>query len=124
MMKSLIDDEAYYIKYKSQGFEDLVIEKIGENEYSIAHYYSQNGDAMRDPEITFSIEHEGIKPLSFLQDNLGQFYETDNVSPEMVADLKEFMSDWFDNLNVQDYEVFKEHGYHDDDVEQDNEIDR
>ncbi len=124
MMKSLIDDEAYYIKYKSQGFEDLVIEKIGENEYSIAHYYSQNGDAMRDPEITFRIEHEGIKPLSFLQDNLGQFYETDNVSPEMVADLKEFMSDWFDNLNEQDYEVFKEHRYHDDDVEQDNGIDR
>ena len=39
-----------YMKFKQDGFDDLVLETIGENEYSIAHYYTQNGNRMRDPE--------------------------------------------------------------------------
>ena len=35
------------MKLKSEGFEDLVLEAIGGDEYSIAHYYRQNGDSMR-----------------------------------------------------------------------------
>ena len=66
------------MKLKSDGFEDLVLEDIGGGEYSIAHYYTQNGDAMRDPEITFTIDKQNltIHPTSFLQDDIGLFYET------------------------------------------------
>lgn len=46
-----------YMKFKSYGFDDLVLEKIPGG-YSMAHYYSQNGDAMRDPEITFDMDDE------------------------------------------------------------------
>ena len=61
------------MKFKQDGFDDLVLETIGENEYSIAHYYTQNGDRMRDPEITFMLDdtQRCIYALSYTQDNMG-----------------------------------------------------
>ena len=38
---------------KSGAFMDLVVETIGRNCISIAHYYIQNGDMCQDPEIVF-----------------------------------------------------------------------
>ena len=46
------------MKLKSEGYEDLTLEAIGGGEYSIAHYYRKDGDAMRDPEITFIIDKQ------------------------------------------------------------------
>ena len=103
--KPILEGEARYMKLKSEGFEDLVLEAIGDGEYSIAHYYRQNGDAMRDPEITFTIEQEAhaIYPTSFLQDDAGIFYETQDASYDTVKDLKEFMSQWFTNIKHQGF---------------------
>lgn len=102
----VLDGSAYYMKLKSAGFEDLVLEAIGGGEYSIAHYYNQNGAAMRDPEITFTVDTEtkSIYPTSFLQDDMGIFYKTETASPSMVKDLKEFMSQWFTNIKNQGFE--------------------
>ena len=93
----ILKEEAGYMKLTSEGFEDLVLEALGGNEYSIAHYYTQNGDSMRDPEITFTIDKQNcsIHPTSFLQDDAGVFYETAQVHPSKVRDLKSFMSQWF-----------------------------
>jgi len=101
----ILEGEARYMKLKSEGFEDLVLEAIGSGEYSIAHYYRQNGDAMRDPEITFTIDREAhtINPTSFLQDDAGIFYETQDASYNTVKDLKEFMSQWFTNIKGQGF---------------------
>lgn len=105
----ILEGEAYYMKLKSEGFEDLVLEAIGGNEYSIAHYYRQNGDSMRDPEITFTIDKQtcSIHPTSFLQDDIGLFYDTDSVPPSRVRDLKDFMSQWFTNIKEQGFEPEK-----------------
>lgn len=118
-MKEILEDDAHYIKYKSDGFEDFVIEQISDDEYSVAHYYNQNGDRMRDPEVTFTIKNNGIHPTSYLLDSMGTFYETDDVAPSVVADLKSFMSEWFDNVKHQDYEVDKiRGGSHDEESKQ------
>ncbi|WMC93583.1 DUF6908 domain-containing protein [Kineothrix sp. MB12-C1] len=121
----ILDGDAYYMKLKSDGFEDLVLEAIGNGEYSIAHYYTQNGDAMRDPEITFTIDKRNmsIHPTSFLQDNVGLFYETAQAKPSMVQDLKEFMSQWFTNIAGQGFEPEKVSVYASED-EEENEFDR
>lgn len=102
----VLDGSAYCMKLKSDGFEDLKIEAIGGGEYSIAHYYDQNGDAMRDPEITFTIDAEtkSIHPTSFLQDDRGIFYETETAPSARVKDLKQFMSQWFTNIKDQGFE--------------------
>ena len=47
-----------YRKAKAPGFMDLVVEKIAPKTYSLAHYYVQNGDMMRDPEITFRLNDD------------------------------------------------------------------
>ena len=105
----ILEGEAYYMKLTSEGFEDLVLEAIGGNEYSIAHYFRQNGDSMRDPEITFTIDKKAcsIHPTSFLQDDIGLFYETDSVPPSRVRDLKDFMSQWFTNIKHHGFEPEK-----------------
>ncbi len=105
----ILDGEAYYMKLQAKGYEDLVVEAIGGEEYSIAHYYDQNGDSMRDPEITFTIDQENrsIHPASFLQDGIGVYYETAEASPVMVRDLKGFMVQWFTNIKNQGFEPVK-----------------
>lgn len=40
-------------RFKADGFMDLVVERIGEKMFSLAHYYMKDGDPMRDPEMTF-----------------------------------------------------------------------
>jgi len=39
------------VNIEMDGFMDLYIEKIGESKLSVAHYYTQRGDLMADPEI-------------------------------------------------------------------------
>jgi hypothetical protein len=113
----VLSGEAYYMKLQSEGFEDLAIEAIGGGEYSIAHYYDCNGDAMRDPEITFTIDRDNrsIAPTSYLQDDMGIFYETDTASPAKVKDLKQFMSQWFTNIKNQGFEPVKVNAYEQED---------
>ena len=124
---SILDGDAYYMKLKSDGFEDLVLEAIGGGEYSIAHYYTQNGDAMRDPEITFTIDKQNcsIHPTSFLQDDIGLFYETAQAKPSMIQDLKDFMSQWFTNIVSQGFELEKVSVYaSESEIEEETEFER
>lgn len=102
----VLDGSACYMKLKSEGYEDLAVEAIGGGEYSIAHCFSKNGDAMRDPEITFIVDEEtkSIHPTSFLQDDAGIFYVAETASPAQVKDLKQFMSRWFTNIKNQGFE--------------------
>jgi hypothetical protein len=76
---------------------------------SIAHYYEQNGDLMRDPDVIFLIgADENIYPISFRQDNLGTYLESAvvengqwKVRTKMQADLCSFCNQWMRNINDQ-----------------------
>jgi len=62
-----------YIKVPGGGaFMDLVIEKPNVNQISVAHYYSQAGDLVQDPEIVFLIGCDG------------KWYATEIVQPQMM----------------------------------------
>lgn len=93
-----------YMKFKQDGFDDLVLETIGENEYSIAHYYTQNGNRMRDPEITFMLDdtQRCIYALSYTQDNMGIYYETGDRTEKQMEDLMGFFDQWMANIKEQD----------------------
>ena len=97
-----------YIRIENPPFMRLVIEWIGPGEadnseqISIAHYYEQNGDAMRDPEITFEVDASGeMKPLTFQQDNVGIYWELDTQAKR--ADAEEFCRMWDDNIKDQGF---------------------
>ncbi len=101
-----------YMKFKQECFDDLVLETIGENEYSIAHYYTQNGDRMRDPEITFMMDETAqcIYALSYTQDNMGIYYETCDRTEEQVEDLMGFFDQWLTNIMEQGFTLYQAYG--------------
>jgi hypothetical protein len=77
---------------------------------SIAHYYVQNGDMMRDPDVVFVIgADQEVYPISYRQDGMGIYQEAAivedgkwNVRPKMQADICDFCDEtWFPNLNEQ-----------------------
>ena len=76
-LTQLCDDGNGYVKIDNAkgAFMSVVVEKIDETDkgplYSVAHYYTQNGDAMRDPEMTFLRMYGQFVPCYYLQDNLG-----------------------------------------------------
>ena len=112
LAQKLFDGTYTYMKFKQDGFDDLVLENIGENEYSIAHYYTQNGDRMRDPEITFLMDAEGrsVYLLSYTQDNMGIYYETSERTEEQIEDLLQFFDQWLMNIRVQGFTLHEAHG--------------
>lgn len=63
-------------KFHTDPFMDVVVEHIGQCDsgfmFSVAHYYKQNGDLMRDPEMCFIKGSDGeYYPYYYRQDGLG-----------------------------------------------------
>jgi hypothetical protein len=96
-----------------RGYMALHVERIGDCRYgplfSFAHYYEQNGDMMRDPDVVM-IRHVGggFFPISYRQDGLGMDreyvrFEGDKVfiHRKQQADLAVFCGTWAQNLKEQ-----------------------
>lgn len=101
-----------YMKFRAECFDDLVMERIGDGEYSMAHYYMQEGDCMRDPEITFKVDLDGREaiPLSYQQDNMRIYYRTCDRSEEENNDLMDFWNQWLTNIREQGFDLYAAHG--------------
>lgn len=109
-----------YIKLHSDGYMPLVIEKLwysdcfGNPVYSIAHYGMQNGDLMRDPDVTFSVDEKEIRviPQTFQNDYLGIYQEVFKeingkmmFSQSLLRSLDQFIWDWLKNIEMQGFKV-------------------
>jgi hypothetical protein len=83
---------------------------------AVAHYYEQNGDAMRDPEIVFEVNPDAWKsgewtPVSYRQDNLDIYQEAvflvdegkPMIRPKLLRDLKAFAREWDRNIEQQGF---------------------
>jgi hypothetical protein len=117
-----------YFKFTSEGFMPLVMEQVGELHstpygtaqlYSLAHYYEQNGDLMRDPEMVFIVVDNrkderdydliGIYPQLFQQDSLDIYEESVNIVNNKVTTYKpvwqaahvNFANQWLRNMQHQ-----------------------
>lgn len=109
--------KAEYIRLENPGYMRLVIERVGIGPHSgdlvsVAHYYEQNGDAMRDPEIVFEVEPLGWTPVEYTQDNLAVYQrlvwtdpETKEIicAPRALKSVKEFAEMWDTNLREQGF---------------------
>lgn len=87
--------EAYTIQ--ADGFMDLTIEKISENRLSVAHYFKQRGDLMRDPEIVFDISDEEWTPVEFRTDPHTHDYNENGL------EIDDFLDMWNRNLRNQGF---------------------
>jgi hypothetical protein len=123
-------DSNNHVKLYSEGFMPLVLEMVAENIqtpfgraklYSLAHYYKQNGDMMRDPEMCFVVidsrkekndfENIFIFPQMFRQDNLGIYEESILISENKITGCKKrwqdshchFTNTWLKNISQQGF---------------------
>ena len=116
-----------YLRLENPPLMRLVIEVIGgpypngAYEVSVAHYGEQNGDTMRDPEITFLVlpndQGHTWSPLTFENSYLGAYQVVAGVTaegtlqvrqPKQMQELRKFANQWDRNLKQQGFpEVFQ-----------------
>lgn len=103
-----------YLKCKSAGFMDLVVEKLYYEDvfnnpvFSISHYGVQNGDAMADPDVTYSVNFETgtVIPLSFRNDYMGieqEVFRGDMYSRKLMTELDDFLWHWLQTIDEQGF---------------------
>lgn len=121
-----------YLRLENPPFMRLVIEVIGgpypngAYEVSVAHYAEQNGDAMRDPEITFLVApaEQGTTwtLLTFENSYLSCYQVVAQVKPTglveardpaLMRDLRDFATQWDRNLKQQGFMAVFERQYGD-----------
>jgi len=117
-IEALKADNSFYIRLESAGFMRLVIEYVGEGPIngdpliSVAHYYEQNGDAMRDPEIVFEVGDDlrSWTPTEYQQDNLGIYQKAVfkdesgvKINPKLVGSITSFARTWDKNIREQGF---------------------
>lgn len=66
--------ESFHLSITNEPYMRLVIEVVGKEEVSVAHLFTQNGDAMRDPEIVFGVRW---LPIEITQDPVGIYGRSD-----------------------------------------------
>lgn len=113
-LESLLD---HPISLRVPSFMPLSIEAIGRGPrggllISVMHFFEQNGDLMRDPDVEIEIEPKTGEwlPVSYRQDSLGLLQEAVSVEDgslqvdeELVRDLQSFLGDWDRNIGDQGF---------------------
>jgi hypothetical protein len=117
-----------HLKIMNEPYMPLSVEHIGDayggeaQLYSLAHYYTQNGDLMADPEMCFivadhreaeinAMEQVKIAPYLFKQDNLGIYEESISlveneptiIKREVQADHAAFADEWLTIIELQGF---------------------
>jgi len=110
--------EDHYNKFLAGGYMPLCIERLGYRVhglpvYSMTHYGEQNGDLMRDPDITFTVDQKNglIDPLSYQNDYAGTFHEVYDTNengeevyrPRWRKDIDDFLKIWTTNIYDQGF---------------------
>lgn len=78
--------------------------------YGMMHFYTQNGDLMRDPDMTFYVDRENgrIIPMTYQQDNAGVYQEVFDgpgaYRPGLLHELDQFLNLWTKNILAQGYD--------------------
>lgn len=98
----------------SPSFMSVHVEHVGTCDlgpmFSIAHYYEQNGDLMKYPDMVFIRDQAGeYYPFEFQQDNLGVYQcavkfsegKVEGVNLRMQRDMASFAGDWMKNIKHQ-----------------------
>ena len=118
IIKGITDNSPVnYIGEKGKAFMQVVAEKIyHENEYgkvyAVGHYYTQMGDRMSDPEMTFLVNDDDgrVYPLSFEQHGffakheISALFENGKFKGKFKRrnnDHKNFANQWMENIKYQ-----------------------
>jgi len=100
-----------HLHLENKPYEPLVIEKTGLHLVSLAHYYTQNGDLIPDPDIVFFTGYAEWVPVEITQMVFGNLRTSTGIwltedrnkvqsfHPKHQASIAEFCEDlWAPNL--------------------------
>lgn len=79
---------------------DLHIEKLAADRLSVAHYYTQRGDLMSDPEVVFDTAGDDWTPIEYTQHGFPQVHQYDG---DGLDDAAGFVDQWDDTLDDQGF---------------------
>lgn len=109
-----ITDE-FYVKVENPPYMALVIEGVGRSPngnvmVSVAHYFEQNRDLCRDPEMVFEATADDWLPVVFQQDiplyvcrSIAWEDGGTLIHPKALRDNKSFARTWDRNLKEQGF---------------------
>lgn len=115
IIEKLNEENEHAIKLNAdESFMPLCAEKIGTDYYSFAHYGKQNGDAMKDPDVTFILRDiDGVKsviPCTYENSYAGHYDEAVVLEGDFKikgfyrkrqAGITSFCNDWMLNIAHQ-----------------------
>ena len=120
LFPQVVTREYSYLRLEADGgMEPLSLEWIGDDQLSVMHTYTLNGDLCYDPMIVFRIDNDNktMTAIEFEQ-SLPPLYQTitengDGISVDgngnqktikgLERSINEFTSKWFDNISEQGY---------------------
>lgn len=114
-----VDANNGHVKFLSDGYMPLSVEFLykqsdGRKVYSMMHFTTQNGDLMRDPDMTFAVDTTAgtVEPLTYQNDFMGMYQEvyTDDgkrYRPRLRTDLDHFLWQWLKNIKEQEFSPAK-----------------
>lgn len=102
-------EEGYAKIDNSQGcFMPVVVEDIGSNMISVAHYFEQNGDLIPDPEMIFWKGADGRFYPTYLKNVFGDHFslffkdgKPSRIWPHLQHDQATFAGQWMLNIKAQ-----------------------
>ena len=102
-----------YKKLRSEGYMDLSIDILSDNEeekhIAMAHNFIQNGDVMADPDMEIKIykKTKMAEALTYQLSSMGIFQrvypEPGKVYPKLKKQLNSFLDQWLTNLISQGF---------------------
>ncbi len=98
--------ESYYLKLRKRNYDDLVIEKEGE-QVLVGHYYHHpSGDLISDPVLAFDYNHGYWYPVRIelaLGDTICSFVENGKrmIYPARIKEFKSFQRMFARNIREQ-----------------------
>lgn len=120
---SAANNRGGHARFESRGFEPLSVEYLhysdhnGNPVYSMMQWYIQNGDLMRDPDLTFSVDESTgtVLPISYQLDGIAVYQEVFRrnsagqlmYSKRLLNDLDECFWCWLKNLSAQGFDPSK-----------------
>ncbi len=90
--------DSFHLSITNAPYMRLVVEVVAPGEVSVAHYYSQEGDAMRDPEIVFNGRW---LPVEITQDPVGIYRRADKGY--YLRGVQELARMWATNIRQQGF---------------------
>ena len=111
-LEAMMIDGYAKIDHASDIFMPVVVEQVGKNHLSIAHYYEQNGDLMADPEIVFlkkeysyGVEYYPIYERMSGLGSDGELVIFEKRKPKMISRLQKqatsFCTTWMSTIAMQ-----------------------